>query len=59
MTEFRIVLPDQSVKVFTHAPTALEVAETIGPRLAKETLGVKVNQDPEIKDLTFQAFRWR
>ncbi|MBL7672549.1 MAG: threonine--tRNA ligase [Bdellovibrionaceae bacterium] len=54
MTEFRIILPDQSVKVFDHAPTALEVAEGIGPRLAKETLGVKVNQDPEIKDLRFK-----
>ena len=54
MTEFRIILPDQSVKVFDHAPTALEVAEGIGPRLAKETLGVKVNQNPEIKDLRFR-----
>jgi threonyl-tRNA synthetase len=54
MTEFRIILPDQSVKVFDHAPTALEVAEGIGPRLAKETLGVKVNQNPEIKDLRFK-----
>lgn len=51
MSEFRIFLPDNSLKVFDHAPTALEVAESIGPRLAKETLGVKINQDSEIKDL--------
>ena len=51
MSEIRISLPDNSIKVFDHAPTALEVAESIGPRLGKETLGVKLNQDPEIKDL--------
>lgn len=51
MLQVRIVLPDQSIKSFDHIPTALDVAASIGPRLAKETLGVKVNQDPEIRDL--------
>lgn len=51
MPQVRIVLPDQSIKSFDHIPTALDVAASIGPRLAKETLGVKVNQDPEIRDL--------
>jgi threonyl-tRNA synthetase len=50
MSEIRIYLPDNSVKSFDHEPTALEVAQTIGPRLAKETLGVKVDSDPEIRD---------
>lgn len=51
MPQVRIVLPDQSIKSFDHIPTALDVAASIGPRLAKETLGVKVNQDPEVRDL--------
>lgn len=51
MPNFNIRLPDQSVKSFDHAPTALEVAQSIGSRLAKDTLGVKVNGNPEILDL--------
>lgn len=51
MSQFTIILPDQSTKTFDHQPTALDVAASIGPRLAKETLGVKVNEDPEIRDL--------
>jgi threonyl-tRNA synthetase len=51
MPEIKVYLPDNSVKVFDHEPTALEVAQSIGPRLAKETLGVKVNNDLEILDL--------
>ncbi|MEZ0392772.1 MAG: threonine--tRNA ligase [Pseudobdellovibrionaceae bacterium] len=50
MSEIRIILPDQSVKTFDHEPTALEVAQSIGPRLAKETLGVKIGNDPEVHD---------
>ena len=37
MSEIRISLPDKSVKTFDHEPSALEVAMTIGERLAKET----------------------
>lgn len=51
MPEIRIILPDQSVKIFQYEPSALEVAESIGPRLAKETLGVRVNKSPDIMDL--------
>jgi threonyl-tRNA synthetase len=50
MSQFHIVLPDNSTKVFDHEPTALEVAASIGPRLAKETLGVKINDSKEISD---------
>ncbi len=51
MSHIQIILPDNSVKTFDHEPTALEVAESIGPRLAKETLGVKINGSNEIQDL--------
>ncbi len=39
----QIVLPDNSKKSFNHAPTVLEVAQSIGPRLAQDTLGGVVN----------------
>ncbi|HRO66889.1 MAG TPA: threonine--tRNA ligase [Pseudobdellovibrionaceae bacterium] len=51
MSQVTIYLPDQSSKVFDHEPSALEVAQSIGPRLAKDTLGVKVNGGTEIQDL--------
>jgi threonyl-tRNA synthetase len=51
MSEFRVLLPDNSVKTFAEPQTALQVAASIGPRLAKETLGVKINGDLEIQDL--------
>lgn len=46
-----IVLPDGSKKSFDHEPTALEVAASIGSRLAQDTLGVKLNGSQEIQDL--------
>lgn len=51
MSQVTIVLPDNSTKQFDHEPSALEVASSIGSRLAKDTLGVKINQNPEIQDL--------
>ena len=39
MSDVKIVLPDNSIREFDHQPTVLEVAESIGPRLAKDTLG--------------------
>ncbi len=51
MSEVRIILPDNSVKTFPHEPSALDVALSIGPRLAKDTLGVKLNGSKEITDL--------
>ncbi|KHD87030.1 MAG: threonyl-tRNA synthetase [Bdellovibrio sp. ArHS] len=51
MSQINIILPDNSTKVFDHEPTALEVAQSIGPRLAKETLGVQLNGSKEISDL--------
>lgn len=46
-----IILPDGSKKSFDHEPTALEVAASIGSRLAQDTLGVKINGSKEIQDL--------
>ena len=51
MSEIRIQLPDNSVKIYDHEPSALEVAQSIGPRLAKDTLGVRINGAKEIMDL--------
>ncbi|HEY8271203.1 MAG TPA: TGS domain-containing protein, partial [Pseudobdellovibrionaceae bacterium] len=51
MSQITIILPDNSTKVFDHEPSALEVAQSIGPRLAKETLGVKLNGSAEVSDL--------
>lgn len=50
MPEIQIHLPDNSVRTFDHEPTALEVAQSIGPRLAKDTLGAKINGSNEIID---------
>lgn len=50
MSQVTIFLPDNSSKVFDHEPTALEVANTIGARLAKETLGARINGVSEIID---------
>lgn len=47
----KIILPDGSSKEFDHEPTALEVALSIGARLAQDTLGVKVNGSNEVQDL--------
>ncbi len=51
MSSVSIILPDKSVKSFDHEPTVLEVAESIGPRLAKDTLGGRVDGSKDIVDL--------
>ena len=50
MPEIQIHLPDNSVRTFNHEPTALEVANSIGPRLAKDTLGAQINGSNEVID---------
>lgn len=47
----QITLPDNSVKEFDHEPTALEVAQSISPGLAKVTFGAQINGDLEVVDL--------
>lgn len=51
MSQVKIHLPDNSVKEFDHEPSVLEVAESIGSRLAKETLGAQLNGNSEVVDL--------
>lgn len=51
MAQFRITLPDNSVKSFDQSPTILQVAESIGPGLAKNCVGGQVNGQKEILDL--------
>ena len=46
----RIELPDGSIKEFDGPVTALQVAETIGARLAKAAIGARV--DGEVRDLS-------
>lgn len=50
MSAVKIILPDNSVMEFDHEPSALEVAQRIGPGLAKSTVGAKVNGDKEVID---------
>lgn len=47
----KIYLPDESYKEFEQNPTVLEVAESIGSKLAKDTVGAKLNGNKEIVDL--------
>lgn len=54
MAQVKIYLPDNSYKEFDHEPTVLEVAASIGPRLAKDTLGGMVNNSKEVLDLRHQ-----
>lgn len=51
MAQVKIYLPDNSYKEFDHEPTVLEVAASIGPKLAKDTLGGMVNDSREVIDL--------
>jgi threonyl-tRNA synthetase len=46
-----ITLPDGKTKAFPGPVTGLEVAKSIGPRLAADALGVRV--DGELRDLSF------
>jgi threonyl-tRNA synthetase len=51
MASIRITLPDNSVKSFDQSPTILQVAESIGPGLAKNCVGGCINGQKEILDL--------
>lgn len=46
----KVTFPDQSIREYPDGYTALQIAESIGPRLAKEAIAAKVNG--ELKDLT-------
>lgn len=51
MPSIKVVLPDQSVKEFDHEPTVLEVAKSIGPKLAEQTLGAFLDNSKDVVDL--------
>ncbi len=51
MSLVRIHLPDSSVKEFSHEPTVIEVARSIGSGLAKSTVGALLNGGTEVVDL--------
>lgn len=51
MSSIRIVLPDKSEKVFDFEPSVLDVAKSIGPRLANDTVGGMVDGSKEVIDL--------
>ena len=43
MSQIKITLPDQSTETFNAGVTPLDVAESIGPRLAKDTVAATIN----------------
>lgn len=49
MNEIKITFPDQSTRTYEAGVSALDVAESIGPRLAKDALVARI--DGELKDL--------
>lgn len=51
MSAIRIRLPDNSEREFDHKPTILEVAASIGSKLAKDTIGGLIDGQPEVHDL--------
>lgn len=51
MSQVRIILPDNSEKLFDHEPSTLEVAQSIGAGLTKATIGAKINGAKDILDL--------
>lgn len=51
MAAVNITLPDNSVRTFDHEPTVLEVAKSIGPKLAKDTVGGLIDNETEVSDL--------
>ncbi len=51
MAAVKIILPDNSIKSFDHEPTVLEVALSIGPKLARDTVGGLLNDEREVIDL--------
>ena len=55
MDNINITLPDNSVKTFPEGITAQEVADSIGPGLARAVVVAKINGN--LKDLNYKIFR--
>jgi threonyl-tRNA synthetase len=64
MTMIKITFPDNSVKEFSDGITAMQIAESISPRLAQDVLAAKVNGEiwdltrPIGDDATIQLLKW-
>lgn len=54
MSKVQIILPDNSERQFDQAPTVLELAKSISPKLAKDTYGAIINDTNEVQDLRTQ-----
>ena len=48
--QVNLILPDGSQRSYAHGTTGLEIAESIGKKLAKDAVAIRVNGD--LKDLT-------
>ena len=63
-TMIKITFPDNSVREFSEGTTAMQIAESISPRLAQEVLAAKVNGEtydltrPINSDATIQLSKW-
>ncbi len=55
MNNINITLPDNSVKIFPEGITAQEVADSIGPGLARDVVVAKI--DGNLKDLNYKIFK--
>ena len=51
MPKVEIILPDNSSLFFDTEPSVLDVAEKLGPRLAKDTVGAQIDNLTEVIDL--------
>ena len=54
MSSINITLPDKSTKIFPSGISSKDIAENIGPRLAAESVAVKV--DSEVKDINTKIY---
>ncbi|MDR2775591.1 MAG: threonine--tRNA ligase [Tannerella sp.] len=60
----KITFPDNSVKEFSEGTTAIQIAESISPRLAQDVLAAKINGEiwdltrPVGNDATIQLLKW-
>ncbi len=55
MNNINITFPDNSVKMFPEGVTAQEIADSIGPGLARAVVVAKI--DGNLKDLNYKIFK--
>ena len=57
MSSINITLPDKSTKIFPSGISSRDIAENIGPRLAAESVAVKVENTGKNEDWKLGTFR--